>query len=87
MSLILHLNVEQDPIMYLKSDSVIIKKDEAEPYDDDPAAYVVLPSFEDRVLPTKGKRMLNDLTLSAIPYSEVTNLSGGLTINIMSPTS
>lgn len=45
-------------------------------------SYQVTPTTEDQVLKTKEKLMLNDLTVCAIPYSEVSNLAGGKTAAI-----
>lgn len=51
-------------------------------YEDYTGDYTVSPIFAERVLPTRDKHMVSDLTIECIPYSEVTNTSGGLTINI-----
>lgn len=57
----------------------IVDNTTIEEYD---GTYVVTPIFDDQVLPTADKLLVNDLTIESIPYSEVTNDSGGLTINI-----
>jgi len=44
--------------------------------------YTVAPRKEDQVLETRNTSMANDFTIEAIHYSEVTNPSGGLTVNI-----
>ena len=45
--------------------------------------YTVTPkAFEDIVLHTKNKKMINDVTVKEIPYFETSNLSGGLTVYI-----
>lgn len=44
--------------------------------------YTVVPSFSEQKLSTKNKQMNDDVLVLEIPYSEVTNTSGGLTINI-----
>lgn len=44
--------------------------------------YDVCPCFSEQTLPTKNKQLISDLIIEEIPYSEVTNPSGGLTINI-----
>ena len=44
--------------------------------------YVVVPKAEDQKLLTAYKTMQQDVTIEAIPYSEVENNSGGITINI-----
>ena len=45
-------------------------------------AYTVTPQIDEQVLPTKNKSMAEDLTIEAIPYSEVPNPSGGQTVCI-----
>lgn len=45
-------------------------------------AYVVTPKVGEQTLETRNKSMRNDVTVEAIPYSEVSNPSGGLTANI-----
>lgn len=44
--------------------------------------YIVTPSGEIQVLETSQKKMLDDVTILAIPYSETINLAGGKTANI-----
>ena len=44
--------------------------------------YVVTPKVEAQTLPTKEKVLFEDVTVEAIPYAEVTNNSGGTTVNI-----
>lgn len=48
-------------------------------YDGD---YVITPKTYQQTLPTKNTSMLDDITIDPIPYSEVSNPSGGNTINI-----
>ena len=38
----------------------------------------------DQVLPTAYKKMLSDMTVKQIPYSQTTNESGGYTVSIAS---
>lgn len=44
--------------------------------------YKVTPSVDGETLSTANKMMSDDVTVKPIPYAEVTNLSGGLTVNI-----
>ena len=44
--------------------------------------YVVTPKIEEQTLETKNKSLVEDVTVLAIPYSEVTNPQGGETVNI-----
>lgn len=44
--------------------------------------YVVTPKVDAQSLPTKEKVMLEDMTVKAIPYAEVTNVSNGKTVTI-----
>lgn len=43
--------------------------------------YVVIPQVGEQVMPTSGKRMTDDVTVTGIPYYQVSNLSG-LTVYI-----
>lgn len=44
--------------------------------------YDVTPKIGEQTLPTKNKTMKEDVTVYAIPYSEVSNPEGGETVNI-----
>ena len=44
--------------------------------------YSVTPQFEDQVLETKDKLMLDDVTVDAIAVSSVSNPAGGRTVYI-----
>lgn len=45
--------------------------------------YNVIPTaFEEQILYTKNKKMTDNVTIKEIPYSETSNLSGGLTVYI-----
>lgn len=52
---------------------------DADPYE---GAYDATPKPTQQTLPTKGKIMTQDVTVRAIPYFDVSNLSGGQTIYI-----
>lgn len=86
MPITLNLVIEADPVIQLESDLVIIDhQDEGEgDYSDDESDYFFVPSFSKTVLPTKGKRLKNDLTIEGIPCAEVENDGGGLTLSILS---
>lgn len=84
MSILLSLTIEDDPIINLESDAVIIDHGSGEDYSDDDSDYFITPSFSKQVLPTKGKRLKNDLTIESVPYAEVENDKGGITVSIMS---
>lgn len=45
-------------------------------------AYTVIPKPTEQTLETRNKSMRDDVTVEQIPYSEVTNPSGGKTVNI-----
>lgn len=45
-------------------------------------AYSVVPRIGEQTLNTKDKSMTKDVTVFAIPYEEVSNLSGGYTATI-----
>lgn len=44
--------------------------------------YILNPTFEEQVLPTKNKQMSDDLTIHAIKVERVANESGGKTVII-----
>lgn len=45
--------------------------------------YEVLPlAFEETVLPTKDKKLIEDIVVKEIPYYETSNTSGGNTVYI-----
>ena len=44
--------------------------------------YIVTPKIEAQTLETKNKSMASDVQVLEIPYSEVSNPEGGLTVNI-----
>ena len=50
-----------------------------DPYDGD---YIITPQIDEQIMPTKNKIMLNDVTISAIPFFNVGNTSGGSTVYI-----
>ena len=44
--------------------------------------YNVIPRVNEQVLETKDKSMIDDVTINAIPYVEVSNVGGGYTATI-----
>ena len=44
--------------------------------------YTVTPKVGMQVIPTKGKYMIDDMTVNPIPVFEVSNSSGGTTVYI-----
>ena len=56
-----------------------VSVDGGDPYEGE---YVVTPKVNEQTLPTKQKVMLDDMTVLAIPYAEVTNVSNGKTVTI-----
>lgn len=50
-----------------------------DPYEGD---YVVTPKVDQQVMPTKGKVMVQDVTVKAIPIFRTSNTSGGNTVYI-----
>lgn len=45
--------------------------------------YVVIPKVEEtQILETQGYSMANDVTIKEIPYFEVSNVAGGMTVTI-----
>lgn len=45
-------------------------------------ACTVLPKVEDQVLQTQNKIMPDNVTVKAVPYAEVSNQAGGVTVTI-----
>lgn len=44
--------------------------------------YSVIPKFEAQTLKTANRVLINDVIVDEIPYAEVTNTSGGITVTI-----
>lgn len=44
--------------------------------------YAIVPSTNEQNLITKNKILTDDVTVNAIPYAEVTNNTGGMTVTI-----
>lgn len=44
--------------------------------------YIVIPKATEQILPTASKVMANDVTVKEIPYAEVSNPAGGVTVII-----
>ena len=59
--------------------AAVFKELQADPYTGD---YTVIPKFADQVLPTEGKRMLDDVTVKEIPMYAAANPHGGITVTI-----
>lgn len=51
----------------------------AKPYTEE---YIVTPKVDQQMLYTKNKLMTDDVTVKAIPYFDVENISGGSTVYI-----
>lgn len=58
---------------------IALPKETAELY---VGSYNVTPTFDQQILETIDKRMADNVCVESIPYSEVSNDSGGKTINI-----
>lgn len=84
----LHLDVISDCCVKLDASCDVIQMNITEaifmPRDTDnyPGPYVVDPKSYPQYLATQDKFMLDDVTVNEIPYNEVSNLSGGLTVSI-----
>lgn len=50
-----------------------------EPYDGD---YKIIPSITEQILETKNKYLIDNVTVTQIPYHTVSNESGGKTVTI-----
>ena len=45
-------------------------------------SYIVIPNTAEQILFTAGKTMLSDIKIVEIPYAEVSNNTGGITVTI-----
>lgn len=52
-----------------------------EPYE---GSYIITPKVEEQKMDTKGKIMIDDVTVKSVPFFEVSNTSGGNTVYIAS---
>lgn len=53
-------------------------------YDTYTGDYIVIPTTAEQVLSTQDKIMLDDVTITKVPYYETSNPSGGKTVYIAS---
>lgn len=74
-----NLEEEQVNIDVSFSEKQVIIHSDVEPY---VGQYEIEPTFESQVLPTSGKRMLDDLLINEIRVSKVSNPFGGNTVYI-----
>lgn len=58
---------------------VVVVKDAGDPYEGD---YAVTPKVNSQKMLTKGKMMVDDVTIHPIPFFDVSNTSGGTTVYI-----
>ncbi len=74
------VNIEVTPLQEVEvNQDVIIHVDPAPPYEGD---YEVTPRFEAQTLPTANRLLTEDVIIEEIPYAEVSNNSGGITVTI-----
>lgn len=73
----IEIKSEPEQIIGVTNDATIIVGSEL--YDGE---YEVTPKSSEQVLNTKKKIMYDDVTVGAIPYYEVSNDYGGITVNI-----
>ena len=45
-------------------------------------SYSIIPKVDAQTMATRNKSMIDDVTVEAVPYSEVSNEAGGYTANI-----
>lgn len=75
-----HLDFTIEEAMELEFDIGEITVIDADPYEGE---YTVVPNVYAQVLPTKNKVMRRDVTVTEIPYQEVSN-EYGVTVSIVS---
>ena len=74
------LRVKEDPVVRFRTDQYIqIRTTDYDTYEGE---YIVIPSSASQTLDTGHKLLINDVTVTAIPYTEVSNTSGGYTVSI-----
>lgn len=76
----MHLKVEDTEEIRFRADQYI--KIQTGDYDTYDGSYTVIPRSAAQSLDTDHKLLLDDITVTAIPYTEVGNLSGGYTVSI-----
>ena len=79
---VISVSIESNGIDVSTGNPIVREIVGGEPYEGE---YVVIPSADEaQVLPTSGKLLVEDVTVTKIPYWETSNLSGGLTAYIAS---
>lgn len=80
----LSLQEEQGAVIIETQDEQTVIFDFSDGQGGDPygGEYEVVPSFSAKTLPTRDKRLLNDITIHSIPVSRTSNPAGGKTIYI-----
>ena len=66
-------------VLSAKLDGVTIVAGESKPYE---GPYSVIPTFEQRILETKDRALLENVTVEPIPITKTSNTSGGNTVII-----
>lgn len=69
----LHIRINTDKTNISFPNTTIVNKVVEDPYE---GSYTVVPKNYDQVLPTKNKGMKHDVTVTEIPYFEVSNAFG-----------
>ena len=80
--MVVWLEVEEDEVVFdLDIETAIVIDSRDRDYYD--GNYIVTPkAYSSTILETADKIMRDDVTVLEIPYYEVSNLSGGYTVNI-----
>ena len=75
-----HVSIQSNNVTYHVGFNEAIISGGSLPWYD--GSYTVQPKIVSQTLNTKQMSMKDDVTVEAIPYSEVTNPQGGKTVNI-----
>ena len=67
---------------YCDRDIVITATGSAESYPTYVGTYEITPSVDEKILATENKILKQNITVNKIPYAEVTNNTGGMTVTI-----
>lgn len=79
----LKININKIPAVKISFDNFILE--DIPIWSEDFEEYDIMPNAtEDLILSTNNKKMINNIIFHKIPYAEVSNSAGGITVSINS---
>lgn len=79
----LKININEIPAIKISFDNFILE--DTPIWSEDFEEYSIMPNAtEDLILSTNNKKMINNIIFHKIPYAEVSNSAGGITVSINS---